>query len=89
MKDRKGNIYQGQFKRGTHEKCGVIRKIGADGDFISDQVIFGKESVGLVRLIDSQGRIVFFVRNKDGSVSSSKFYDRYGRTSEPLDSIKN
>ena len=85
LKDQRGNIYVGQFKRGTHEKCGVIRKISADGDFLSDQVIFGKQSVGLVRLIDSHGHLVYFVRNKDGAVISSKFYDRYGQPSEPMD----
>ena len=61
MRDISGVQYFGQFSLRTNEKRGIIRKFSAKGDFVSEQLVFGKTRVGLSRHIDRIGCVIYLV----------------------------
>lgn len=48
-KDSLGNCEMGQYDVKTNEPCGVIRKISAAGDILTEQIMFGSVATGLSR----------------------------------------
>ena len=77
--DADGNVFAGQYNSTTGEKCGFMRHISKEGNFLSEQVMFGELIVGMSRHIDSTGCVAYVISDRDGKVIESKFYDKMGR----------
>ena len=56
-----------------------MRHISKDGNFLSEQVMFGEKVVGMSRHIDSTGCVAYVISDRSGKLIESKFYDKMGR----------